>query len=149
LKAFYLDRNGQEKPAVMGSYGIGPARIAAAAIEQNHDRDGIIWPRNIAPFDVEILPLNMNDRKTVEVAEGLYKDLSEADIEVLIDDREERAGIKFKDADLIGMPSQVILGERNLKEGFIEIKDRRTKEVAKVKIEEAARKIKDEVNFMH
>jgi prolyl-tRNA synthetase len=145
LKAVYLDNNGQEKPIIMGSYGIGPARIAAAAIEQNNDRDGIIWPKSIAPFDVELLPLNIKDSKTVEIAEKLYRDLSEANIEVLIDDRDERAGVKFKDADLIGIPTQVIIGEKNLKEGLIEIKDRRTKEAEKVVIEEAVGKIKDKI----
>jgi prolyl-tRNA synthetase len=143
LKAFYLDNNGQEKPIIMGSYGIGPARIAAAAIEQNNDRDGIIWPKSIAPFDVELLPLNIKDAKTVEIAEKLYRDLSEANIEVLIDDRDERAGVKFKDADLIGIPTQVIIGEKNLKEGLIEIKDRKTKEAVKMKVEEVAEKIKE------
>jgi len=143
LRALYLDKDGQEKPIIMGSYGIGPARIAAAAIEQNHDKDGIIWPKSIAPFDVEVLPLNMKDQKTVEIAEKLYGDLSEAGIEVLIDDRDERAGVKFKDADLIGIPLHVIIGEKNLKEGLIEIKDRRTKEAVKMKVEEVAEKIKE------
>jgi prolyl-tRNA synthetase len=141
LKAFYLDKNGQEKPIVMGSYGIGPARIAAAAIEQNNDKDGIIWPKSIAPFDVEILPLNMKDSKTVEVAEKLYMDLAGEGIEVLIDDRDERAGVKFKDADLIGIPTQIIIGEKNLKEGLIEIKDRRTREVTKVIVEEIVERL--------
>jgi prolyl-tRNA synthetase len=136
LRAFYLDENGKERPIIMGSYGIGPARIAAAAIEQNNDKDGIIWPKSIAPFDVEVLPLNMKDAKTVEVAEKLYKDLTEKGIEILMDDRDERAGVKFKDADLIGIPTQIILGEKNLKEGLIEIKDRKTKEAVRVKIEE-------------
>jgi prolyl-tRNA synthetase len=136
LKAFYLDEKGLEKPIIMGSYGIGPARIAAAAIEQNHDKDGIIWPKSIAPFDVEILPLNMKDAKTLDIAEKLYKDLTEKDIEVLMDDRDERAGVKFKDADLIGIPTLIIIGEKSLKEGSVEIKDRRTKETRKVKIEE-------------
>jgi len=136
LKAFYLDEKGQEKPIIMGSYGIGPARIAAAAIEQNHDKDGIIWPKSMSPFDVEILPLNMKDAKTIEIAERLYKDLTEKGIEVLIDDRDERAGVKFKDADLIGIPIQIILGEKNLNEGLVEIKDRKIKEARKVNIEE-------------
>jgi prolyl-tRNA synthetase len=136
LKAFFLDENGQEKPIIMGSYGIGPARIAAAAIEQNNDRDGIMWPRSIAPFDVELLPLNMNDPKTVETAEGLYASLKEGGFDVLMDDRDERAGVKFKDADLIGIPVQVIIGEKNLKEGLVEIKDRKTKESIKVRVEE-------------
>lgn len=139
LKAFYLDEKGQEKPVVMGSYGIGPARVAAAAIEQNNDKDGIIWPKSIAPFDVEILPLNMKDAKTVEVAEKLYKDLTEKGVEILMDDRDERAGVKFKDADLIGIPTQIIIGEKNLKEDLVEIKDRRTKEAVKVKVEEVVK----------
>jgi prolyl-tRNA synthetase len=145
MKAFYLDKSGQERPIIMGSYGIGPARIAAASIEQYNDKDGIIWPKSIAPFDVEILPLNMKDAKTVELAERLYKDLSNAHIEVLMDDREERAGVKFKDADLIGIPTHIIIGEKNLKEGLIEIKDRNTKESVKVKIEDAIETIKSKI----
>jgi prolyl-tRNA synthetase len=143
LKAFFLDENGQEKPIIMGSYGIGPARIAAAAIEQNNDKDGIIWPKSIAPFEVELLPLNMNDPKTVETAEWLYTGLREGGFDVLMDDRDERAGVKFKDADLIGIPVQVVIGEKNLKEGLVEIKDRKTKESVKVKIEEVVGRIKD------
>ena len=142
LKAFYLDEKGGENPIVMGSYGIGPARIAAAAIEQNHDKDGIIWPKSIAPFDIEILPLNMKDPKTVEVAEKLNKDLTERGIEVLMDDRDERAGVKFKDADLIGIPTQVILGEKNRKEGVVEIKDRKTKKVVRIKVEEVVEHVR-------
>lgn len=141
LKAFYLDENGKEKPIIMGSYGIGPARIAAAAIEQNHDREGIIWPKSIAPFDVEILPLNIKDKKTAEVAERLYNELSDKGLENLIDDRDERAGVKFKDADLIGIPIQVVIGERNLREGLIEVKIRKTKETMKVKKSEVIKKI--------
>ncbi|MBI5102999.1 MAG: proline--tRNA ligase [Nitrospirae bacterium] len=140
LNAVFLDENGVEKPIIMGSYGIGPARIAAAAIEQNNDKDGMIWPRSIAPFDVELIPLNMNDEKTVETAEMLYKALSSERIEVLLDDREERAGVKFKDADLIGIPTQIIIGEKNLREGLIEIKDRKTKELTKIKVEEVVEK---------
>jgi prolyl-tRNA synthetase len=139
LKAFYLDEKGLEKPIIMGSYGIGTARIAAAAIEQNHDRDGIIWPKSIAPFDIEILPLNINDRNTVEIAENLYRDLTEKGMDVLIDDRDERAGVKFKDADLIGIPTHIIIGEKNLKEGLVETKNRKTKEVKKVKVDEVVK----------
>ncbi|MFZ2196261.1 MAG: proline--tRNA ligase [Thermodesulfovibrionales bacterium] len=138
LKALFLDENGQEKPIIMGSYGIGPARIAAAAIEQNHDKDGIIWPKSISPFDIQILPLNMKDQATTETAEKLYRELSEKGLDVLMDDRDERAGVKFKDADLIGIPFQIIVGEKNLREGLVEIKDRRTKETKKVRVEEAA-----------
>jgi prolyl-tRNA synthetase len=137
LKAVFLDENGNEKPIVMGSYGIGPARIAAAAIEQNNDKDGIIWPRSIAPFDIELIPLNMNDPLSVEAAEKLYRELTRNRFEVLMDDREERAGVKFKDADLIGIPTQVILGEKALREGLVEIKDRKNRETVKVHIETA------------
>lgn len=145
LKAFYLDEDGQERPFIMGSYGIGPARIAAAAIEQNNDRDGIIWPKSIAPFDVEILPLNMKDVKTIEISEDLYRRLRSANIDVLIDDRDARAGVKFKDADLIGIPTHIIIGEKNLRDGFIEVKDRKTRESSRVKVEEAAAYIIDHV----
>lgn len=141
LRAFYLDEKGQENPLVMGSYGIGPARIAAAAIEQNHDKDGIIWPRSISPFDVALLPLNMNDAETSETAEKLYNELTGKGLDVLIDDRDERAGVKFKDADLIGIPTHIIIGEKNLKDGLVEIKDRKTKEVQKVKVEEVLERI--------
>jgi prolyl-tRNA synthetase len=135
LKTLYLDEKGEERPIIMGSYGIGPARIAAAAIEQNHDKDGIIWPGSIAPFDIEILPLNVKDEKTGELAWKTYKELCERGFDVLIDDRDERAGVKFKDADLIGIPVHIIIGEKNLKEGLVEIKDRKTKEIKKVKTE--------------
>jgi prolyl-tRNA synthetase len=141
LKAVFLDEKGQENPLVMGSYGIGPARIAAAAIEQNYDKDGIVWPKSLAPFDIEILPLNMNDSRTQEVAESLYADLHTKGFQVLMDDRDERAGVKFKDADLIGIPVQIIIGEKNLKDGLIEIKDRKTKEVTKVRVEEVVVRI--------
>ncbi len=143
LNADYLDEAGNEKPIIMGSYGIGPARIAAAAVEQSHDSDGIIWPEALAPFDVHLLPLNMGDKNTVKVAEELYEALGAAGREVLLDDREERAGVKFKDADLIGIPKQVVIGERGLKEGVVEVKDRRTKETCKVKPEDVLKTIKE------
>lgn len=153
LNAMFLDKDGKEKPIIMGSYGIGPARVAAAAIEQNHDKDGIIWPKSIAPFDIEIIPLNMNDKKSLHLAEDLYKKLSEiynsfADrhIEVLLDDRDERPGVKFKDADLIGIPIQVIIGEKGLKENKIEIKKRRNRESKMVSINKAVVEI---INFYY
>lgn len=144
LNAVFLDKDGKEKPIIMGSYGIGPARVAAAAIEQNYDQDGIIWPKSIAPFDVEIIPLNITDKKSLKIAEDLYQKVSEiynsfADrhMEVLLDDRAERPGVKFKDADLIGIPIQVIIGEKGLKENKIEIKKRRTKESKLVSLSKA------------
>jgi prolyl-tRNA synthetase len=148
LNAVFLDSNGQERPMIMGSYGIGPARIAAAAIEQNHDKDGIIWHKNISPFDLHIIPLNMSDPKTIELSEFFYNKLSEIynsltnkSMDVLIDDRDERPGVKFKDADLIGIPIQIIIGEKALKDNTIEIKIRRTKELKRVPIEHAIREI--------
>ena len=137
LGATFLDAQGKEHPIIMGSYGIGPARVAAAAVEQSHDEDGIIWPITIAPFTVIILPLNMNHEKTREVSEKLYSELTRKGIDTLIDDRSERAGVKFKDADLIGIPIQVVVGERGLKENRLEIKDRKTKHREMVGLDEA------------
>jgi len=137
LKANYLDEQGNEKPIIMGSYGIGPARIAAAAVEQRNDENGIIWPLAIAPFQVQIIPVNVKDAGSLERAEEMYAALAEKGFEVLLDDRDERAGVKFKDADLIGIPWRVIIGEKNLKEGLVEIKERSTGRVEKVKAAEA------------
>ena len=128
LKAVYLDEQGQERPIVMGSYGIGPARIAAAAIEQNHDAHGIIWPETIAPFQVHLLVVNAKEPKMAGVAEQLHVDLSGAGLDVLYDDREERPGVKFKDADLLGLPLRVTVGSRVVKDGVVEIRRRRTGE---------------------
>jgi prolyl-tRNA synthetase len=136
LKANYLDEKGEERPIVMGSYGIGPARIAASAIEQNHDENGIIWPASISPFNAHILPLNTKDPKTIEVAERFHRELEKEGIEVLMDDRDERAGVKFKDADLIGIPYQIVIGEKNLKEGMVEVKERRSRKTTRFKIED-------------
>jgi prolyl-tRNA synthetase len=148
LNACFLDSNGQETPIVMGSYGIGPARIAAAAIEQSHDKDGIIWPKNIAPFDIQILPLNMGDARTIELSTSLYSSIKNScnaslkrPFEVLLDDRDIRPGVKFKDADLIGIPLQVIIGEKNLKNNEIEIKVRRTAETRKILLAHASEEI--------
>ncbi|MCX8031387.1 MAG: proline--tRNA ligase [Thermodesulfovibrionales bacterium] len=139
LNALFLDKKGVERPMIMGSYGIGLARVAAAAVEQNHDEDGIIWTKTIAPFDIEILPLNMNDKQTIELATALHDNLSEIynsitdkNMDVLLDDRHVRPGVKFKDADLIGIPLQIIIGERSLKNNIIEVKRRRTKEIFKI-----------------
>jgi prolyl-tRNA synthetase len=137
LKANYLDEQGNEKPIIMGSYGIGPARIAAAAIEQGNDENGIIWPLAIAPYQILVVPVNVKDQGSVDVAEEIYRALEEKGIEVLMDDRDERAGVKFKDADLIGIPWRIIIGEKNLRDGLVEIKDRRTGAFEKVKVSDA------------
>jgi prolyl-tRNA synthetase len=145
LKANYLDESGAEKPIVMGSYGIGPARIAAAAVEQGNDENGIIWPLAIAPYQVVVLPVNVKDAKSMDIAEGMYAALEEKGFEALLDDRDERAGVKFKDADLIGIPWRIIIGEKNLKENMVEIKERKTGVVEKVKVEEAVDRIAEKL----
>jgi prolyl-tRNA synthetase len=127
LGAMYLDEQGQQRPVVMGSYGIGPARIAAAAVEQGHDADGIIWPWAIAPFQVHVLPVATRDPVQTEATEVLHRDLAAAGFEVLVDDRDERAGVKFKDADLLGVPIRVTVGNALAKEGVVEVRDRRTR----------------------
>jgi len=132
LGAMFLDESGSERPIVMGSYGIGPARIAAAAVEQYHDGDGIIWPESIAPFDVEVIPLAVDDRDVMDTAEKIYAELRVSGLEALIDDRQERPGVKFKDADLIGIPWHVVVGKKGLRDGVVELKNRKTREVTKI-----------------
>jgi prolyl-tRNA synthetase len=129
LGANYLDEDGQEKPFIMGSYGIGITRTAQAAVEKFHDQAGIIWPPSIAPFSVEILPLNVADAYQNRIAMDIYSRMKESSLEVLIDDREDRAGVKFNDADLIGVPLRVNVGAKSLKEGKVEVSVRKTKEV--------------------
>ena len=127
LGANYLDERGQQQPIVMGSYGIGPARIAAAAVEQRHDQDGIVWPWAIAPFHVHLVPVAVKDAAQMAAAEEIYRDLRAAGIDVLMDDREERAGVKFKDADLLGIPIRVTVGNALAKEGVVELRPRSTR----------------------
>ncbi|MFQ5532689.1 MAG: proline--tRNA ligase [Candidatus Methylomirabilales bacterium] len=141
LRAVYLDERGEERPIVMGSYGIGPARIAAAAIEQNHDSDGIIWPISIAPFEVQLLTVNVKDEAMRGLGEEVYRNLVAAGVEVLYDDREERPGVKFKDADLLGIPYRVTVGSRAIREGQIEIRNRRTKEDSSVPVADVVRRV--------
>jgi len=141
LGATYLDDKGVEKEIVMGCYGIGVGRTVAAAIEQYYDENGIIFPMPIAPFQVMVLPVNMKTDLLRETAEELYQALLDQRVEVLMDDREETPGVKFKDADLIGIPLRLTLGEKNLKNGLVEIKKRRTGEVSLVKKEEMISKI--------
>ena len=125
LGAMYLDESGKEQPIVMGSYGIGPARIAATAIEQNADADGIVWPVAIAPFRVHIVVVSLRDAGQVAAAEEIYRACQAAGFEALLDDRDERPGVKFKDADLLGMPVRVTIGNALAKDGVVEIKERR------------------------
>jgi prolyl-tRNA synthetase len=132
LGAMYLDEHGQQKPIVMGSYGIGPARISAAAVEQRHDADGIVWPWTLAPFHVHLVPIVSKDGQQLAVAEALYTELEQAGFEVLMDDRDERAGVKFKDADLLGCPIRITVGQGLAKDGVIEVRERATRAERKV-----------------
>jgi len=143
MGATFLDDQGREKEIVMGCYGIGVGRTVAAAIEQCYDQNGIIFPMPIAPFQVLLLPVNIKMEMLREIAEDYYQILSENGIEVLYDDREETPGVKFKDADLIGIPLRLTLGEKNLKKGLVEIKKRKTGEVILIKKEEALSKVKE------
>lgn len=128
LHATFLDESGKEKPLVMGCYGIGVGRTMAAAIEQNNDKDGIIWPRAIAPFEVVVVPVNAKVPEQSELAEQIYSELKAAGVDVLLDDRKERAGVKFKDCDLIGYPLRVTVGPKTVEEGTIELRIRKTGE---------------------
>ncbi|HTY79930.1 MAG TPA: proline--tRNA ligase [Candidatus Bathyarchaeia archaeon] len=144
LGAMYLDEHGQQKPVVMGSYGIGPARIAAAAVEQRHDADGIVWPWAIAPFHVHIVPVAIKDAAQMLAATEIEKALEAAGFEVLMDDRDERAGVKFKDADLLGVPIRITVGNALAKEGVVEIRERASRaewKVPRERVVEAIRKI--------
>ncbi|MPN44332.1 Proline--tRNA ligase [bioreactor metagenome] len=129
LNASFLDENGKEKPMVMGCYGIGVSRTMAAAIEQNYDDNGIIWPAAIAPYHVVVIPVNAKDSAQRELAETIYSKLNKSGIETLLDDRNERPGVKFKDADLIGYPIKITIGPKTLNENQVEVKIRRTGEV--------------------
>jgi prolyl-tRNA synthetase len=146
MGATYLDDQGKEQEIFMGCYGIGVGRTVAAAIEQYYDQNGIVFPMPIAPFQVLILPVNVKMDLLKKTAEELYENLSREGIEVLYDDREETPGVKFKDADLIGIPLRVTLGEKNLKKGLVEIKKRKTGEVSLVKKEEALSKLKEMIS---
>ncbi len=132
----FLDRNGKQVPAVMGCYGIGVGRTLAAAIEQNHDEAGIVWPMAIAPYEVLVMPLQLKDEDVVNVGNTLYKWFMDLGIDVALDDRNERAGFKFNDADLIGYPLQIIIGSKTLAEGMVEVKIRATGEKLKIKVAE-------------
>lgn len=143
MGAYYIDANGESKPIVMGSYGIGVGRLMATAIEINHDDKGIIWPKNIAPYRVYLCPLYLENPQVSEKAESLYKELEEMGMEVLYDDRSESTGVKFNDADLLGIPLRITVSPRSLEKGCIEVKWRSEKKAELVPVEEAVAKIKE------
>jgi prolyl-tRNA synthetase len=141
MKAVYLDRDGKEKTMIMGCYGIGIGRTVAACIEQNFDSNGIIWPMPLAPFTVIVTPVNIKEPDVMKASEAIYSELLACGVESIIDDRDERAGVKFKDADLIGIPLRIVVGSKNLAQGRVELKIRRSGESRLYEID----KIVDEV----
>ncbi|HKU78011.1 MAG TPA: proline--tRNA ligase [Pyrinomonadaceae bacterium] len=143
MGATVLTQDGKQVPIVMGSYGIGVERIIAATIEQNHDDDGIVWPSSLAPFDVVITITNMKQDDVREAGEKLYQELQQAGLEVLLDDRDERAGVKFKDADLIGIPHRVTIGKKAA-DGVVELFNRRTKQTEDVKLTDVVAALKQD-----
>jgi prolyl-tRNA synthetase len=144
LNCVYLDENGKEQPMVMGSYGIGLDRTMAAIIEQNHDENGIIWPISVAPYHVIIVPVNPTEEVQMKIAEDTYAKLQSAGVQVIFDDRNERPGVKFKDADLIGIPIRITVG-RKAGEGIVEYKLRKSKEVKEITVDEAVTEVEKEL----
>jgi prolyl-tRNA synthetase len=142
MKATFLDTEGKTHPMIMGCYGIGLNRILAAAVEVSHDADGIIWPVNVAPYQVLIVALDVREERVMNAARGLHDELTAAGVEVLLDDRDARPGVKFKDADLIGIPLRVTIGKRSLADGVVEIKPRASKEIRKTPVAEAAQTVR-------
>ncbi|MEO5656456.1 MAG: proline--tRNA ligase [Nitrospiria bacterium] len=138
MHAGYLDQAGVERPIVMGCYGIGVSRIVAAAVEQNHDAKGIVWPAPLSPFTALVIPLSDRSPAVIAATARLESELAQAGIDVLIDDRPDRPGVKFNDADLLGISLQVVLGEKSLAQGEVELKERRSGAVRKVKLEDAS-----------
>lgn len=146
LKANFVDENGKEQPIIMGCYGIGVSRTMAAIIEQHHDEDGICWPVSVAPYHVIIVPVSYKDTEQREAAEKLYNELTQAGVEVILDDRDERPGVKFKDADLIGYPVRITVGPRQLKEGNVELYIRSSKTQVVIPISEVEQQVKSILN---
>ncbi len=144
--ATFLDAEGATHPIIMGSYGIGISRLMAAVVEQSHDEQGIIWPMSIAPYAVSLIGLDLDKEETRQTAEALYQDMQKAGIEVLFDDRDERAGVKFNDADLIGLPIRVVISKRSLKSGGVEMKLRTQKDSCIVPLADVIATLQDEIH---
>jgi len=135
MGANYTSENGEDLPLIMGCYGLGVSRLAQSAVEQSYDKNGIIWPSAIAPYHVVLVVPNVNDPEQMNVAEDLYRELNQSGIETLFDDRDERAGVKFKDAELIGIPYRLVTG-KSLQEGKVELVERKSGNVEKVELSE-------------
>lgn len=140
MKATFLDQNGKTQPFIMGCYGVGISRVLAAIVEQSHDENGIIWPTSVAPFQVHVIAVNSKDEEQLRIAENLYEQLRVSGYDVLFDDRAERAGVKFKDADLLGIPVRIVVGTK-AKDGIVEMKIRRTGEATECSPEEVIGKV--------
>ncbi|MBP3885577.1 MAG: proline--tRNA ligase, partial [Olsenella sp.] len=145
MGATFADEDGREKPFLMGCYGIGVSRTLQAIVEQHHDEHGIIWPVSVAPYEVEVVPLDVHDDLCWPVAEQVAAELLAAGIEVVVDDRKERPGVKFADADLMGFPYQVVCGKKAIKNGNVEVKDRSTGERSEVAIADVASVLAEKV----
>jgi prolyl-tRNA synthetase len=141
LGATYLDDEGRERPIEMGCYGIGISRLMAAAIEQNNDSNGVIWPFSIAPFHVLLLPINYRDKAIQSATDRIYQQLQKRAVEVLLDDRDERPGVKFKDADLIGIPLRLTIGAKGLEKSCVELRWRRDGKTEEIPLGEAAQAV--------
>ena len=144
MKAYFTDRDGKEKPIIMGCYGIGISRIISALVEQYHDDKGIKWPTPVAPFELDIILLNTKDEQQKQVAEKLYMEAEEKGIDVIYDDREESPGFKFADADLVGFPYRIVVGKK-VKEGKVEVQSRMSGEKWDVEIDKAIDFVKEKI----
>jgi prolyl-tRNA synthetase len=145
LNATYLDDKGKEQVIYMGCYGVGVSRTMAAAIEQNHDAHGIIWPMPIAPYHCIVVPVSLKDQEVMATAEKLYNQLTNTGVETVLDDRDERPGVKFKDADLVGYPLRITIGQKALAEGKVELYHRATGEMELIEVEKAVERIRGTV----
>ncbi|HWL93342.1 MAG TPA: His/Gly/Thr/Pro-type tRNA ligase C-terminal domain-containing protein, partial [Phycisphaerae bacterium] len=147
MKASYLDKNGKAQPHIMGCYGIGLTRTLAAALEAHHDEAGAIWPMSIAPFEALVVSLDPKDEQVMATSQQIHDELAAAGVDVLWDDRDERAGFKFKDADLIGIPLRIVVGKRALGEGVVEFSIRKSpKDVEKIAPAAAVQRAKEFIN---
>lgn len=145
----YLNDKGVQIPVTMGCYGIGLGRTAAAAIEQNHDKDGIIWPIEIAPYKVAVLCLDTSNPEAVALSKKIHDQLEDKGVDVILDDRDDRPGVKFKDCDLIGFPIRVVIGEKGLKNRTVEVKKRTVPEPQKVVVDKAVSYILDSIKSLY
>ena len=145
MNAVYLDQNGKTQPYVMGCYGIGVTRTAAAAVEAHHDDHGIIWPLAIAPYHAVVIPVSTKDELQMKVANDIYQTLIKHGVEAVLDDRDERAGVKFKDADLIGFPYRITVG-KTITDGLVEFKARESEQLSNIEPEKACEIVVSAVN---